>query len=623
MENSGGGEMEVLRRVFGFTAFRGDQEAVIRQVMEGGDAIVIMPTGGGKSLCYQLPSICRSGTGIVVSPLIALMANQVSALEQSGVSATFLNSTLDPVESSRRMSGLEAGQYDLLYVAPERLLMDGFLDFVEGLNPALFAIDEAHCVSQWGHDFRPEYLQLGALVERFPGVPRMALTATADGKTREEIRERLRLGDAPLFIGGFDRPNIHYAVMEKTSPNRQLLQFLKRHEGEAGIVYALSRKRTEQFAETLRTQGYEAHAYHAGLDAAERTRVQDLFLKEDGVIVVATIAFGMGIDKPDVRFVAHLDLPKSVEAYYQETGRAGRDGEPAEAWMVYGLQDAVLLRNFINQSEAEEVIKRVEHGKLDALLGFCEAVECRRKLLLAYFGEEYPAPCGNCDVCQNEVAIEDGTEAARKALSCVFRTDQRFGAAYLANVLTGEADDRIRQFGHDQVSTFGIGQDWPKARWTNLYRQLVARGFLDVNEYGGLKLTADAWPLLRGELEFAMRVTQKASAKRPQKSKAGVELRLESERDEALFEALRNRRKALAEAAGVPAFVVCADRSLYDLVRLRPRNAGELLGVHGFGETKVERYGAAFLEVIAEVGSFDPTSVADTAKKQIPISDSP
>lgn len=591
---------ELLRTVFGYSSFRKDQEAVIRRVIQGEDAIVIMPTGGGKSLCYQIPSLVRPGVGIVVSPLIALMANQVSALEQNGVRATFLNSSLAADVAQRRRAALLRGEFDLLYVAPERLVQPAFLDFVQELNPALFAIDEAHCVSQWGHDFRPEYLQLGQLADRFPEVPRLALTATADEKTRQEMRERLVLPRAELFIGGFDRPNIHYAVGEKQSPTRQLLQFLKRHEGEAGIVYAFSRKRTEAFAETLRTQGYRAMAYHAGLSSEERTRVQETFLREEGVIVVATIAFGMGIDKPDVRFVAHLDLPKSVEAYYQETGRAGRDGNPAEAWMIYSLQDTVLLRNFINNSEAPEAQKRVEHQKLDALLGFCEAVDCRRKLLLNYFGEALEEDCGNCDVCEEEVAVEDGTEAARKALSCVYRTGQRFGAGHVADVLVGNAPERILRLGHDKLSTYGIGREWPRKRWMGLFRQLTARGFLEANEHGALSLTDRARPLLRGEESFRMRILREAASR---KISVSPDATLESEASRELFEALRRERKRLADKAGLPAYVICSDRSLVELARKEPQNAHQLKTVHGIGDRKVEQYGESFLEIIRREGS--------------------
>ena len=591
---------ELLRTVFGYSSFRKDQEAVIRRVIQGGDAIVIMPTGGGKSLCYQIPSLVRPGVGIVVSPLIALMANQVSALEQNGVRATFLNSSLAADEAQRRREALLRGEYDLLYVAPERLVQPALLDFVEQLNPALFAIDEAHCVSQWGHDFRPEYLQLGQLADRFPEVPRLALTATADEKTRQEMPERLLLPRAELFIGGFDRPNIHYTVGEKQSPTRQLLHFLERHAGEAGIVYALSRKRTEAFADTLRTRGYRAMAYHAGLSSEERTRVQETFLREEGVIVVATIAFGMGIDKPDVRFVAHLDLPKSIEAYYQETGRAGRDGAPAEAWMIYGLQDTVLLRNFINNSEAPEEQKRIEHQKLDALLGFCEAVDCRRKLLLNYFGEALEEDCGNCDVCQEAVAVEDGTEAARKALSCVYRTGQRFGAGHVADVLVGNAPERIFRLGHDKLSTYGIGREWPRKRWMGLFRQLTARGFLEATEHGALCLTDRARPLLRGEESFRMRILREAASRKTSVSPAAS---WETESSRELFEALRRERKRLADEAGVPAYVICSDRSLVELAGKEPQNAQQLRTIHGIGDRKAEQYGEALLEIIRKEGS--------------------
>jgi ATP-dependent DNA helicase RecQ len=500
--------LELLNRVFGYPSFRGAQQRIIEHVSAGGDALVLMPTGGGKSLCYQIPALLRPGTGIVVSPLIALMQDQVDALRQLGVRAAFLNSSLMPDEQQRVEQALLDGALDLLYVAPERLLTERFLALLDRVRPALFAIDEAHCVSQWGHDFRPEYIQLDRLHQRWPDIPRIALTATADAPTRNEIVTRLQLGQAELFVSSFDRPNIRYRIVEKTQPRRQLLDFLRaEHPNDAGIVYCLSRRRVDETAEFLRAQGFDAIAYHAGHPPEERRARQARFIQGDNVVVVATIAFGMGIDKPDVRFVAHLDLPKSVEAYYQETGRAGRDGLPADAWLCYGLSDVVMLRQFIDKGEGEERFKRVEHHKLDALIGLCESIECRRRTLLNYFGERLPEPCGNCDTCLTPVETWDGTEAARKALSCMFRTGQKFGAAHLTDVLLGKDTARIRKFGHERVSTFGIGRELKADQWKSVYRQLVAAGLaaVDVEGFGGLRLTEAARPVLRGEQPVRLR----------------------------------------------------------------------------------------------------------------------
>ena len=500
--------LEVLNRVFGYPHFRGAQQEVIERVLDGGDALVLMPTGGGKSLCYQIPALLRPGTGIVVSPLIALMQDQVDALRQLGVRAAFLNSSLAGDEQSRVERALLAGDLDLLYVAPERLLTERFLDLLGRVPVALFAIDEAHCVSQWGHDFRPEYIQLNLLHERWPAVPRIAVTATADAPTRREIVTRLALEQAAQFVSSFDRANIRYHVTEKREPRQQLVAFLRgEHPEDAGIVYCLSRRKVEETAEHLCVQGFKALAYHAGLPAEQRRTHQAQFLRGEGVIVVATIAFGMGIDKPDVRFVAHLDLPKSLEAYYQETGRAGRDGQPADAWMTYGLGDVVALRRFIEESEAEEQFKRVEMHKLNALLGFCETTQCRRQVMLNYFGEQLPAPCGNCDTCLTPVASWDGTLAAQKAMSCIFRTGQRFGVNYLIEVLRGKDDERIRRYGHDQISTFGIGADFSVEQWRSVYRQLVAAGLVavDIEGHGALQLTESSRPVLRGERTLHLR----------------------------------------------------------------------------------------------------------------------
>ena len=594
---------DVLHRAFGYPNFLGQQEAVIEHTVAGGDSLVLMPTGGGKSLCYQIPAIVRDGVGVVVSPLIALMRDQVEGLRQTGVRAACLNSTLSYQEVLEVEAAVERGALDLLYIAPERLFGDRTLELLARTRLALFAIDEAHCVSQWGHDFRPEYLQLSALRERFPEVPRIALTATADQPTRREIVERLGLGRAPMFVSGFDRPNIRYAVVPKNRARQQLLRFLEeRHQGHAGIVYCLSRRRVDDTAEWLRGTGVDALPYHAGLGAEVRRHNQDRFQREDGVVMVATIAFGMGIDKPDVRFVAHLDLPKSIEAYYQETGRAGRDGEPADAWMVYGLQEVVTLRQMVEGSKAGEMRKRLEVRKLDAMLGYCELTSCRRQTLLAYFGETLPDRCGNCDNCLTPVATWDATEASRKALSCVYRTGQRFGAGYLIDVLRGLGNERIQRFGHDQIPTHGVGADIDPYRWRSVFRQLVARGLLsvDMEGYGSLRLTEASWPVLRGEEEVLMRRDlrpERATKKR--KPKEALPPPDPATWDEALWEALRARRAELANAQAVPPYVIFHDSTLRDMVHRRPGTLEEFARLSGVGETKLSRYGEEFLAVIA------------------------
>ena len=594
--------LHILRSVFGYEAFRPPQDAVIEQLVGGEDALVLMPTGGGKSLCYQIPSIVRPGTGIVVSPLIALMQDQVDALEQLGVRAACLNSSLEPEAVRSVERRLLAGELDLLYIAPERLLGERSLALLERIELALFAIDEAHCVSQWGHDFRPEYLQLSMLHQRFPGVPRIALTATADSATQREIVERLGLEEARLYISSFDRPNIRYRVQPKGSSVRdQLLGFLEReHRGNAGIVYCLSRKRVEQTAAWLNEHGWTALPYHAGLDGATRRLHQQRFLREEGVIVVATIAFGMGIDKPDVRFVAHLDLPKSMEAYYQETGRAGRDGLPADAWLVYGLNDIVTLRQMVGGSEAPEARKRVEQRKLDALIGFCELVGCRRQALLGYFGEQRDEPCGNCDNCLEPVQTWDATEAARMALSCVFRSGQRYGVGHLIDILLGRATERVQQQGHDRLSTFGIGTALNQTEWRTLFRQLVARGLLapDDDGFGTLRLTEACRPVLRGEQPLPLRREPRpARARRERGSRPVLPFSGGLGR---LWEALRQRRRSLAEAQGVPPYVIFHDATLREMVEQRPLDIAALGDISGVGRSKLERYGEAFLDVIRE-----------------------
>ncbi|MDO8347564.1 MAG: DNA helicase RecQ [Rugosibacter sp.] len=599
--------LEILRRVFGYPSFRGPQAEIIEHVGSGGDALVLMPTGGGKSLCYQIPALLRPGVGVVVSPLIALMQDQVDALLQAGVRAAFLNSSLDYSAASAVERRLLSGELDLIYVAPERLLTDRFLALLDRLDAdgrlALFAIDEAHCVSQWGHDFRPEYIQLSVLHERYPQVPRIALTATADELTRREIIVRLGLESARVFISSFDRPNIRYTVVERDNPRRQLLDFLAAHRGSAGIVYCLSRKKVDETAAWLATQGITALPYHAGLDAATRQTHQQRFLREDGIVMVATIAFGMGIDKPDVRFVAHLDLPKSLEAYYQETGRAGRDGEPAAAWMTYGLNDVVIHRSRIDESVAGEEQKRVERGKLDALLAWCETANCRRVLLLNYFSED-AAPCGNCDTCLEPPELWDGTEAARKALSACLRTGQRFGAGHLIDVLRGKATEKVQQFDHAALPTFGVGADIDDHGWRSVFRQLLAAGLLhaDAQAFGALRLTEAARPLLKGETTLRLRRQARRTGKNPalatRRADAAAKPIAVSPADAPLVAALRAWRSALARAQGVPAYVILHDRTLHELAARRPASHDALLAIPGIGQAKIERYGETLLATL-------------------------
>lgn len=591
----------LLRETFGYETFRGQQEAVIKALCAGQDALLLMPTGGGKSLCYQIPAMLRDGVGVVVSPLIALMADQVAALRQLGVRAAYLNSTLGAAEQDEIERQVLEGELDLLYIAPERLMQPRCLDWLNGAEIALFAIDEAHCVSQWGHDFRPEYMQLGELAEHFPAVPRMALTATADFPTRREIAERLQLRGAGHFIHSFDRPNIRYRVAERNGGRNQLLQFIRQeHPGCAGIVYCLSRRKTEETARWLSERGVTALPYHAGLDHRTRADHQSRFLREDGVVIVATIAFGMGIDKPDVRFVAHMDLPASMEAYYQETGRAGRDGQPADAWMLYGLNDVVQRRRMIEDSDSNEVRKRVERHKLDAMLAYCELTACRRRHLLAYFGEENETDCGNCDTCLSPPETRDATEPARKLLSAVYRTGQRFGAQYLIDHLRGSVDPRAERLGHTRLSTFGIGPELSQKEWRTLIRQLVARGYIapDLEGYGGLHLCDGARPLLRGEQTLHLRKeSETRKTKRSASPAAAPEL---APADLPLWEALRALRKRLADEQGVPSFVIFHDTTLKDMAERRPADDDEFLALHGVGRKKLETYGQPFMQAIAE-----------------------
>ncbi|WP_372965679.1 DNA helicase RecQ [Marinobacter sp.] len=604
---SGKSPEQVLHEVFGYESFRPLQGDIVREVIEGGDALVLMPTGGGKSLCYQVPALVRTGTAIVISPLIALMQDQVNALRELGVKAAFLNSTMDFEQARATEYALMTGELDLLYCAPERLIQPRIIELLHNSSLSLFAIDEAHCVSQWGHDFRSDYLQLSMLAEEFPGIPRIALTATADARTRKEIAERLSLTEARHFISGFDRPNIQYRITPKTNANKQLLDFIKaEHENDCGIVYCLSRNKVDATAKLLADKGYTALPYHAGLTSEQRAQNQDRFLREDGVIIVATIAFGMGIDKPDVRFVAHLDLPKSLEAYYQETGRAGRDGKPSTAWMVYGLQDVIKLRQMLEGSQGNDHFKRVERQKLDAMLGLCEITQCRRQVLLRYFGDTLDTPCGNCDTCLNPPETWDGSVAVQKALSCVFRTGQRYGVTYLIDVLRGSANERILQAGHQSISTFGIGTELSANEWKSVFRQLVANGYLraDPEGYGALQLTEECRPLLKGEQRIELRkdpAPRKSNSSRSSGKRSGSNVR-EQITDHDGWEALRACRKALAEKQGVPPYVIFHDTTLFDMLERKPASLDELAEVSGVGAAKLEKYGDIFLQALREMG---------------------
>lgn len=590
---------DVLRSVFGYSAFRGEQEGIVEHVIDGGSALVLMPTGSGKSLCYQVPALCRDGVGIVVSPLIALMDDQVAALRQLGVQAAAMHSGLDGATVRKVWRRLREGDLDLLYVAPERLLAESFLDGLEAVAIALFAIDEAHCISQWGHDFRPEYRQLSVLRERFAQVPCLAVTATADGPTRREIAERLQL--PKTFTAGFDRPNIFYAVTPKENSRGQLLRFLQdRPRDESGIVYCLSRKRVEETAAMLCGQGFDALPYHAGLDNGVRAANQNRFLKEEGVIMVATVAFGMGINKPDVRFVAHLDLPKSIEAYYQETGRAGRDGLPATAWMIYGLQDVTTLRGMIGAGDAPDRQKSIERGKLDAFVSFCETARCRRQTLLNYFGDACE-PCNNCDTCQNPPETFDATTAAQKVLSCVYRTDERFGAGYVINILLGRADARMRSFGHDGISTFGIGGEHSEREWRSIVRQLAVHNLLeaDIEGFGGMRLTEEGRAFLKERRSIRLRLDERPAAKRKARGRTPPpKPELRDEADAELLRRLKAERAAIAREQGLPPYVIFHDRTLIEMARSKPATLEALSAISGVGQVKLERYGQRFVDAI-------------------------
>jgi len=591
---------QLLHSLFGYEDFRGQQLDVIQHVIDGGDALVLMPTGGGKSICYQIPAMLRDGVGVVISPLIALMQDQVSSMQQLGVNAQALHSGIDWQLQNQIQQQALNGDLDLLYISPERLMTEACMTLLRSCKIALFAIDEAHCVSQWGHDFRPEYLQLECLQQNFPHVPRMALTATADRPTQQEMVKRLGLNLAQKYISSFDRPNICYRIMQKQKGKQQLLDFVQlQHQGNAGIVYCMSRKKVDETALWLVDQGIAALPYHAGLGAEKRAYNQHRFLNEEGLVMVATIAFGMGIDKPNVRFVAHLDLPKSIESYYQETGRAGRDGLPADAWMVYGLQDVMWLRQRLEQTDMDATIKRSEQSKLDAMLGLCEITHCRRQAILSYFNEDVASDCGNCDNCLEPVATFDGTEVARKALSCIYRSGQRYGVAHLIDILMGKPTDKIKTAGHDKISTFALGQELDQKQWRSVYRQLLALGLVssDPENYGGLRLLPNCRPLLKGDAQLQLRLDRKVSIKTPKASKARLQI---ADDDMDLWQLLRELRMALAQDQKVPPYVIFSDSSLLEMLHTKPQSLLQMSHINGVGEKKLDRYGDDFLALIQQ-----------------------
>ncbi len=624
--------LDVLQQTYGYESFKGIQENVINRIMNGGNAVVFMPTGGGKSACYQIPAILREGVGIVISPLIALMRDQVAALTQMGVRAACLNSSISGQEANHIIHELHSGNMDLLYVAPERLGQPGFIEMLEGIKIALIAIDEAHCVAQWGHDFRPDYLRLGIFAEKFPRVPRLALTATADGPTRKEILYRLSFSDDDIFSTGFDRPNIRYTVIPKEQEKRQLLDFIKNdHFAECGIVYRMSRKKVESTAAWLCKHGINALPYHAGLDVQTRDANQARFMSEDGIVMVATIAFGMGIDKPDVRYVAHLDLPKTIESYYQETGRAGRDGLPAEAWMSVGIQDMGFLKRMIMSGNAPDERKALELRKLNALLAYCESPCCLRQSLLAYFGEELKEPCGNCFTCINPPSTFDGTIAAQKALSNIYRTEQMYGANYLIDILIGKDNKRISAQGHDKISTYGIGKDFTHDEWLSIHRQLVSQGLVDVDMegYGSLKLNSKSWEILKKQREVPLRKDPVLAKSKTRKSRNKLVIgdanspSLSTPEAKKLLDSLRALRTQLAQEQQVPSYVIFADKTLLELACYRPESTSELYAVSGLGDQKVFRYGTAIVETLLkhqqEHGRPDDlTPIAASKVKEVP-----
>ena len=589
--------LDCLKHVFGYASFRDNQLDIVTTLLEGGDALVLMPTGGGKSLCYQIPAILNDGCAVVISPLIALMQDQVNSLTELGVKARFLNSTLSGAEAAAVKQDLLNGTLKLLYIAPERLSQESTLNLLSSAKISLFAIDEAHCVSQWGHDFREDYLKLDIIKRQFPAVPSIALTATADRRTREEIVKRLALGNAKQFISSFDRKNIRYQIHLKQNSRTQLLKFIRdEHQHHAGIVYCLSRKKVEDTADWLCSQGYRALPYHAGLSANQRMQHQTEFLRAEGVIIVATIAFGMGIDKPDVRFVAHLDMPKTIESYYQETGRAGRDGEAADAWMVYGLQDVIKLRGMLQNSSGDELFRRAEQHRLNAMLGLCEVTTCRRQVLLKYFDEILEEPCGNCDTCLEPVETWDGSEAAQKALSAIYRTGQRFGVNHLIDLLLGEQTPKIQQFGHQRLPTFGVGEELDATAWRSVFRQLVAAGYavVDIDGFGALRLAEQARAVLRGEQQVSLRKDPRGPTKLKASRKAALPLNVDAE----LFEALRARRTSLAKQQGVPPYVIFHDKTLQEIAATLPQDLHQFSQISGVGDSKLEKYGEEFVQIV-------------------------